>query len=210
MKLEEGLIIRDYKSKDKHRVVDIWSETFRTVFGSEFEESLKDFQKLLNPRYVTLAELGGGVKGFIKTTPFSANKKLLDYFNSIIDFAINGDRAILEEMQESIVKDIGGESQVILHHNRDVLKGDSLEANDIYISDIAVENNMRGRGIGNQLLQASLEKTIQNNTRYSATMCWGGGYSRQLFSKFEFKPIVTLKPSYLDHESAIFMVRSYK
>lgn len=203
---KDQVIIRDYKNKDKAEIVKIWSETFRAPSGPKFNRDLKNFQKLLAPRYVIVSELEGKVNGFSMAAPFTTDMRLLDYFNCIIGSAINGDIETLEQMQENWVEKYGGKSQVILHRNRNILSTD-LGKNDIYISDIAVEKNMRGKGIGSLLLQESIKKAVQKNTKHLVAMCWNGGYSRQLFSKLGFKPVVTLKPVYFDSQSATYMVR---
>ena len=204
--LKDQLVIRDYKNKDKPEIVKIWSETFRAPSGPRFNRDLKNFQKSLDPRYVIVSELEGKVNGYSRAAPFATNTRLLDYFNNIIGSAISGDREALRQIQENWVKKYSGKSQIILHRNRNTLNI-NLGKNDIYISDIAVEKYMRGKGIGSLLLQESLEKVAKKNTRYFVTMCWNGGYSRQLFSKFRFKPVVTLKPVYFDSQSATYMIR---
>ncbi|MGV8152198.1 MAG: GNAT family N-acetyltransferase [Candidatus Nanoarchaeia archaeon] len=204
------IIIRDYKNNDKEKLIGIWSEAFRSPTSYNFQKELKEFYNSLNPKEITISELEGKVNGFVKAIELKKQESLLDYLNNIINLAIQKDKDTLKYFQEGFASIHGGKVEVNIHKNPYNLRLNCLTKNDILISEIAVDKSMQGKGIGKRLLRRSLEKSITKNAKYYITCCWNGSYSKELFTRMGFKPIVTLRPVYLDGESGTDMIKKIR
>ena len=68
----------------------------------------------------------------------------------------------------------------------------------MYFSEIAVDPEFRGRGIGKMLAKKRIGVAKKSECSAIYVSCWEGGYISKLYEKLGFLPIIKAGPRYKD------------